>query len=79
MKALSFLALKSDSKKIHIFLVLYVPIVATKSLMGATTKFNPATPFIIFHILIELIPTASMLWFNNKTLHSDLRYDHTYL
>ena len=30
----------------------------------------PPTPFIIFGILIELIPTALMLWFHSKLLHS---------
>lgn len=31
----------------------------------------PATPFLIFLILIELIPTALMLWFHTKLLNSD--------
>lgn len=30
----------------------------------------PPTPFIIFGILIELIPTTLMLWFHNKLLNS---------
>lgn len=30
----------------------------------------PATPFLIFLILIELIPTALMLWFHTKLLNS---------
>ncbi|MCF8430861.1 MAG: DUF4345 domain-containing protein [Melioribacteraceae bacterium] len=31
----------------------------------------PATPFLIFGILIELIPTALMLWFHSKLLNSN--------
>lgn len=30
----------------------------------------PATPFLIFLILIELIPTALMLWFHSKLLNT---------
>lgn len=30
----------------------------------------PPTPFLIFGILIELIPTALMLWFHTKLLNS---------
>lgn len=30
----------------------------------------PATPFLIFLILIELIPTALMLWFHTKLLNT---------
>ncbi|MEZ4960650.1 MAG: DUF4345 family protein [Saprospiraceae bacterium] len=30
----------------------------------------PPTPFMIFGILIELIPTALMLWFHTKLLNS---------
>ncbi|MBC6994091.1 DUF4345 family protein [Neolewinella lacunae] len=30
----------------------------------------PPTPFIIFGILIELIPTALMLWFHTKLLNA---------
>jgi hypothetical protein len=30
----------------------------------------PATPFLIFLMLIELIPPALMLWFHTKLLHA---------
>lgn len=33
-------------------------------------QFYPATPFMIFGILIELIPTAIMLWMHTKLLNA---------
>ena len=33
-------------------------------------RYYPATPFLIFGILIELIPTALMIWMHNKLLTS---------
>lgn len=41
-------------------------------IVRATALLNyPATPFLIFLIAIELIPTALMLWFHTKLLHSN--------
>jgi hypothetical protein len=33
-------------------------------------RFYPASPFIVFGILIELIPTALMLWMHTRLLQS---------
>ena len=34
-------------------------------------RFYPATPFIIFGILIELVPTVVLLWMHTKLLDAD--------
>lgn len=33
-------------------------------------RYYPATPFILFGILIELIPTALLFWMHNKLINS---------
>lgn len=33
-------------------------------------RYYPPTPFIIFGILIELLPTAPLFWMHNKLLNS---------
>ncbi|MCB0707086.1 MAG: DUF4345 domain-containing protein [Saprospiraceae bacterium] len=35
-------------------------------------RYYPATPFTIFGILIELVPTALMLWMHTKLVNSGL-------
>jgi hypothetical protein len=32
-------------------------------------RYYPATPFMVFGILLELIPTALMLWMHTKLLN----------
>ncbi|MEZ4776952.1 MAG: DUF4345 family protein [Bacteroidia bacterium] len=33
-------------------------------------RYYPATPFMIFGILIELVPTSLMLWMHTRLLHT---------
>jgi hypothetical protein len=35
-------------------------------------RFYPATPFMVFGILIELIPTALLLWMHTKLLNTGI-------
>lgn len=66
--AFFYVALNPSDTALFRFLMIAVFI---GGIVRAAALINyPATPFLIFLILIELIPTALMLWFHSKLLHS---------
>ncbi|PTM09297.1 MAG: hypothetical protein DA408_18700 [Bacteroidetes bacterium] len=66
--AFFYVALNPSDTALFRFLMIAVFI---GGIVRAAALINyPATPFLIFLILIELIPTALMLWFHTKLLNS---------
>ena len=66
--AFFYVALNPSETALFRFLMIAVFI---GGIVRAAALINyPATPFLIFLILIELIPTALMLWFHTELLNS---------
>ncbi|TXB62002.1 DUF4345 family protein [Phaeodactylibacter luteus] len=66
--AFFFVALNPSETALFRFLMIAVFI---GGIVRAAALINyPVTPFLVFLILIELIPTALMLWFHTQLLNS---------
>ena len=66
--SLAFFYVAWNPSETALFRFLMVAIFIGGIVRAAALTNYPATPFLIFMILIELIPTALMLWMHNKLL-----------
>ncbi|MBY5952603.1 MAG: DUF4345 family protein [Cyclobacteriaceae bacterium] len=68
--SLAFFYVAWNPSETALFRFLMVAVFIGGLVRAAALVNYPATPFLIFLILIELIPTALMLWFQAKLLNS---------
>ncbi|TDK50523.1 DUF4345 family protein [Algoriphagus formosus] len=68
--SLAFFYVAWNPSETALFRFLMVAVFIGGLVRAAALVNYPATPFLIFLILIELIPTALMLWFQTKLLNS---------
>jgi hypothetical protein len=68
--SLAFFYVAWNPSETALFRFLIVAVFIGGLVRAAALVNYPATPFLIFLILIELIPTALMLWFQAKLLNS---------
>jgi hypothetical protein len=69
--SIAFFYVAWDPSETALFRFLMIAIFIGGVVRSAALVNYPATPLIIFGILIELIPTALMLWFHTKLLNTD--------
>jgi hypothetical protein len=68
--SLAFFYVAWNPSEIALFRFLMVAVFIGGVVRAAALINYPATPFLIFLILIELIPTALMLWMHTKLLNT---------
>ena len=68
--SLAFFYVAWNPSETALFRFLMVALVIGGIVRAVSLINYPATPFLIFLILIELIPTALMLWFHTKLLNA---------
>jgi len=68
--SLAFFYVAWNASETALFRFLMVAVFIGGIVRAAALINYPATPFLIFLILIELIPTVIMLWMHNKLLSS---------
>ena len=68
--SLAFFYVAWNPSEIALFRFLMVAVFIGGVVRAAALINYPATPFLIFLILIELIPTALMLWMHNRLLNT---------
>lgn len=68
--SLAFFYVAWNPSETALFRFLMVAVFIGGIVRAAALINYPPTPFLIFLILIELIPTALMLWFHTKLLNS---------
>ena len=68
--SLAFFYVAWNPSETALFRFLMVAVFIGGIVRAAALINYPLTPFLIFLILIELIPTALMLWMHNKLLNS---------
>jgi hypothetical protein len=68
--SLAFFYVAWNPSETALFRFLMVAVFIGGLVRAAALVNYPATPFFIFLILIELIPTTLMLWFQTKLLNS---------
>jgi hypothetical protein len=66
--SLAFFYVAWDPSETALFRFLMIALIIGGLVRATALVDYPATPFLIFLILIELIPTALMLWFHTKLL-----------
>ena len=69
--SLAFFYVAWNPSEIALFRFLMVAVFIGGIVRAVALLNYPATPFLIFLIAIELIPTALMLWFHTKLLNAD--------
>jgi hypothetical protein len=69
--SLAFFYVAWNPSETALFRFLMVAVFIGGIVRAAALVNYSATPFLIFLILIELIPTALMLWFHTKLLNSN--------
>jgi hypothetical protein len=69
--ALAFFYVAWNPGETALFRFLMIAVFIGGVVRAAALINYPASPFLIFLILIELIPTALMLWMHSKLLHTD--------
>ena len=70
--SLAFFYVAWNPSEIALFRFLMVAVFIGGVVRAAALINYPATPFLIFLILIELIPTALMLWMHTKLLNTGI-------
>lgn len=68
--SLAFLYVAWNPSETALFRFLMIAVIIGGIVRAAALLNYPATPFLIFLIAIELIPTALMLWFHTKLLNA---------
>jgi hypothetical protein len=68
--SLAFFYVAWNPSETALFRFLMIAVLIGGVVRAAALVNYPATPFLIFLILIELIPTALLLWFHTKLLNS---------
>lgn len=68
--SLAFFYVAWNPSEVALFRFLMIAVFIGGIVRAAALINYPATPFLIFLILIELIPTALMLWFHTKLLNA---------
>ncbi len=68
--SLAFFYVAYNPSETALFRFLMIALIIGGIVRAVTLIHYPPTPFIIFGILIELIPTALMLWFHTKLLNA---------
>lgn len=68
--SLAFFYTAWNPSEIALFRFLMIAVFIGGLVRAYGLRFYPATPFMIFGILIELIPTAIMLWMHTKLLNA---------
>lgn len=68
--SLAFFYVSWNPSETALFRFLMIAVFIGGIVRAAALINYPATPFLIFLILIELIPTALMLWFHSKLLNT---------
>lgn len=69
--SLAFFYVAWNPSETALFRFLMVAVFIGGVVRAAALVNYPATPFLIFGILIELIPTALMLWFHSKLFNTN--------
>lgn len=68
--SLAFFYTAWNPSEIALFRFLMIAVFIGGLVRAYGLRFYPATPFMIFGILIELIPTTIMLWMHTKLLNA---------
>lgn len=68
--SLAFFYVAWNPSETALFRFLMIALIIGGIVRAAAMVNYPATPFLIFLIAIELIPTALMLWFHSKLLNA---------
>ncbi len=68
--SLAFFYVAWHPSEATLFRFLMIALIIGGVVRAAALINYPATPFLIFLILIELIPPALMLWFHARLIHS---------
>jgi len=70
--SIAFFYVAWNPSEMFLFRFLMVAVFIGGIVRAAALINYPATPFLIFLILIELIPTATMLWMHTKLLNTGI-------
>ena len=68
--SLAFFFVARNPSETALFRFLMIAVIIGGIVRAVSLINYPATPFLIFLIAIELIPTALMLWFHTKLLNA---------
>lgn len=68
--SLAFFYVAWNPSEVALFRFLMIAVFIGGLVRAYGLRYYPVTPFILFGILIELIPTALLLWMHSKLLNS---------